>query len=73
MNDNEMEQMKSWLAQFRIDVIGAIAEIDVRIDALEKELEEGNVISPKRLKELQLSDSRHRLDFRAQHIGSPMP
>jgi hypothetical protein len=72
MNDNEMELLKSWLAQFRLDVIRAIAEIDVRIDALEKAVEEGNVVSPQRLKDLLSSNSLHHLDFRAQHIGSPI-
>ena len=58
--------------QFRLDIMKALAEIDVEIDALQQAVEEGKVVSPTRLKELR-SNSRQRLEkflkHHAQHIG----
>ncbi len=58
--------------QFRLDVMKALAEIDVEIDALQQSVEEGKVVSPTRLKELR-SNSRQGLGkflkHHAQHIG----
>jgi hypothetical protein len=58
--------------QFRLDVMMALAEMNVEIDALRVSLKEGKVLSVKRLAEIR-SDSHHRLDRflknHAKHIG----
>jgi hypothetical protein len=58
--------------QFRLDVIKALAEMDVEIDALRVSVKEGKVLPVKRLEEIR-SDSGLRLgrflNFHAKHIG----
>jgi hypothetical protein len=51
-----IEQLK----QFRLDVIKALAEIDVEIDALHNAVVSSNPINPQALKGLR-ADSRKRL------------
>lgn len=66
-------QVEAALAQFRLDVIKALAEIDVEIDALQQAIEEGKTITPERRQEIR-KECRARvlgrfLDYHAQHIS----
>jgi len=66
-------QLEAALTQFRLDVIKALAEIDVEIDALQQALEEGKTITPERRQQIR-KECRARvlgrfIDYHAQHIA----
>lgn len=68
---DELNDLKELLTQFRLDLIRRLAEIDVEIEALMQAVEEGESITPQRLKALR-KESQKRLhkfaDFHAQHL-----
>lgn len=74
MASAEIEELKSTLGQFRLDLLNALAAIDVEIDALRQAVEEGETVKPERLKELR-SASRMRLgrflNYHAEHVSLP--
>ncbi len=66
-------QLEAALTQFRLDIIKALAEIDVEIDALQQALEEGKTITRERRQQIR-NECRTRvlgrfLDYHAQHIS----
>ena len=50
---SEVEELKDALIQFRIDVINALAEIDVEINALQQAVEVGQPVPRERLKQIR--------------------
>jgi hypothetical protein len=58
--------------QFRLDVVEALAAIDTEIDALQRAVEEGQVVTSARWKELR-ANSRQRIgrfrDYHSQRVG----
>jgi len=68
----DIEELKEVLAQFRIDVITALSEIDVEINALQEAVREQKPVTHVRLKELRNKSRqiRHKFrDYHAQHIA----
>ena len=69
---NDIEELKEVLAQFRIDIIIALSEMDVEINALQEAIREPKPVTHVRLKELR-NESRRKLDqfrdYHAQHIS----
>jgi len=66
-------QLEAVLTQFRLDIIKALADIDVEVDALQQAIAEGKTISRERLQEIR-RECRTRvlgrfLDYHAQHIS----
>jgi hypothetical protein len=66
-------QLEAALTQFRLDVIRALAEIDVEIDALQQAMDEGKTITPERRQQIR-KECRARvlgrfIDYHAQHIA----
>jgi hypothetical protein len=68
----EIENLLTDQQQFRIDVIEALAAIDTEIDALQQAIEQGNVVTPDRWKEIRAT-SRQRLarfrEYHSQRVG----
>ena len=68
----ESENLLTDQQQFRIDVIESLAAIDTEIDALQQAIEQGNVVTPDRWKEIRAT-SRQRLarfrEYHSQRVG----
>jgi predicted urease superfamily metal-dependent hydrolase len=70
---DELNDLKEMLAQFRLDLIKALAEIDVEIDALIQAVEKGEgCVTVQELKEIR-QESRKRLEKFLSHHAEHLP
>jgi hypothetical protein len=55
------------MQQFRLDVLKALAGIQIEINAIQEALKEGEVVTAKRLKQIRLDSSRLEDKFLKQY------